>query len=190
MLKELAARLNPEFFDWNPIHVYEAMVNRDNLAYCPWAYGYVNYSRKGYARKPLHFHDLIEQDNGNPFSSTLGGTGLAISANCKHPNIAAEYAQYTASPDIQKTLFFDNGGQPGHRKAWVDVYTNGQSSDFFTSTLKTVDHSFLRPRYNGYMHFQDHGGDVIRNYLMKGGNGNDVLSVLDELYLESRKGMA
>ena len=82
---------------------------------------------------------------------------------------------------------FDNGGQPSHREAWLDNHTNKQSCDFFKSTIKTLESSFVRPRYNGYMHFQDNAGGIIRQFLMQGGKASKVLSLLNELYLESRK---
>jgi multiple sugar transport system substrate-binding protein len=187
MLKELSDRLNPEFFNWNPIQVHEAMSGRDDLAYCPWAYGYANYSRKGYARNILFFHDLIDLDNNRPFRSTLGGTGLAISAHCKHMNQAAEYAMYVSSPEVQRTLYFDSGGQPGHKKAWEDDHVNNLSCQFFKSTISTLEHAFLRPRYNGYMHFQDNAGGIIRDYIMKGGiKEEDVLASLNTIYMESK----
>ena len=81
MLRELAQSLDPLFFDLNPIRVYEAMTATDRYAYCPFAYGYNNYSRDGYARRPLEFGDLVEID-GRPCRTTLGGAGLAISARC------------------------------------------------------------------------------------------------------------
>jgi len=42
MLRELAQSLDPQFFDLNPIRVYEAMTLTDHFAYCPFAYGYNN----------------------------------------------------------------------------------------------------------------------------------------------------
>jgi multiple sugar transport system substrate-binding protein len=186
MLKNLADRLNPEFFNWNPILVYEAMTTREDLVYCPWAYGYSNYSKKGYASKILEYHDLIKDNRDNPYRSTLGGTGLAISTNCKHIEIAVEYAMYVAKPSSQSTLYFDNGGQPGHKRAWEDTRVNEQCANFFKSTLKTLDNAFLRPRYNGYMHFQDNAGAVIQTYLKNGGNPSDVLVHLNKIYLESK----
>ncbi len=187
MLKELADRLNPQFFDWNPINVYEAMTNTNDLAYCPWAYGYTNYARSGYADNLLNFHNLIYDNENKAMRSTLGGTGIAISTHCKNVDIALKYIQYVTSEKIQRTLFFDNGGQPSHREAWLDNHTNKQSGDFFKSTIKTLESSFVRPRYNGYMHFQDNAGGIIRQFLMQGGKASKVLSLLNELYLESRK---
>ncbi|MCW2119371.1 ABC transporter substrate-binding protein [Flavobacterium sp. 7A] len=184
MLRALAVEMDPAMYDWNPIKVYEAMTLTDNYAYCPWAYGYTNYSRNGYARKLLHFHDMIEI-NGVGAISTLGGTGLAVSAQSKEIETAMKYLEYVGSEAIQKTVFFDGGGQPGHRKAWTDEYTNSITADYFKNTLPGLDRAFLRPRYNGHMYFQDRAGAPIRNYLMNGGDELALLQQLNALYLKS-----
>ncbi|MGM8362041.1 ABC transporter substrate-binding protein [Flavobacterium sp. ARAG 55.4] len=184
MLRALAVEMDPAIFHWNPIKVYEAMTLTDKYAYCPWAYGYSNYSRNGYARKLLHFHDMIEI-NGVGAISTLGGTGLAVSAKATELDVIMKYVEYVASEDIQKTVFFDGGGQPGHRKAWTDEYTNGQTADYFKNTLPGLDRAFLRPRYNGHMYFQDRAGAPVRNYLMNGGDEAALLKQLNELYIKS-----
>ncbi len=59
MLRDLGAHISRECYDWNPIKVYEAMTLGDEYAYSPFAYGYANYSQKGYARKVLKFHDMV-----------------------------------------------------------------------------------------------------------------------------------
>lgn len=184
MLRELAVEMDTEIFNCNPIQIYEAMTQTDKYAYCPWAYGYTNYSRNGYARKPLHFHDMIEI-NGIGAISTLGGTGLAVSAQTKHTNTVMKYVEYTASEACQKTIFFDNGGQPGHRKAWTDAHTNNVTANFFKNTLPALDRAFLRPRYNGHMYFQDRAGAPIRDYMMHGGNEKKLLKGLNDLYKKS-----
>ena len=184
MLRALAVEMDPKIFDWNPIAVYEAMTLTDKYAYCPWAYGYSNYSRNGYARKLLHFHDMIEI-NGVGAISTLGGTGLAVSAKATELETIMKYVEYVASEGIQKTVFFDGGGQPGHRKAWTDEYTNSLTADYFKNTLPGLDRAFLRPRYNGHMYFQDRAGAPIRNYLMNGGDELALLKQLNELYIKS-----
>ena len=111
-LRELASLCPPEIFNWNPIAVYEALARSDNYAYCPFAYGYSNYARVGYGQNVLVFDDMVSID-GNRCSTTLGGTGLAISSRCQHVDVAMQYAEFTASPQIQRTLFVENGGQPG-----------------------------------------------------------------------------
>ncbi|GIZ09560.1 ABC transporter substrate-binding protein [Flavobacterium sp. UMI-01] len=186
ILKELGKYIDPACYDMNPIKVYEAMTLTDKYAYSPFAYGYTNYSRQGYAKHFLKFHDVVSLE-GNKLITTLGGTGLAISANSNHREIALAYAQYVASPETQKGVFFDNGGQPGHRGAWLDERTNAVTSNYFTDTLPTLDRAFLRPRYHGHMYFQDHAGAPIREYMMKGGDTKKVLDGLNQLYIESLK---
>lgn len=185
LLRELALEMDPKIYNWNPIQIYEAMTQSDKYAYCPWAYGYSNYSRNGYARKLLHFHDMIDIKGFGKAISTLGGTGLAVSADTKELETAMQYVEYVGSEACQKTVFFDGGGQPGHRKAWLDEHTNGLTADFFKNTLPTLDRAFLRPRYNGHMYFQDRAGAPIRDYLMNGGSEKILLDKLNTIYIKS-----
>ncbi|TGV02606.1 ABC transporter substrate-binding protein [Flavivirga rizhaonensis] len=185
LLRALAVEMDPQIYDWNPIQIYEAMTLTDKYAYCPWAYGYTNYSRNGYARKLLHFHDMVDIEGFGKAISTLGGTGLAVSAKAKELETIMKYVEYVGSEACQKTVFFDGGGQPGHRKAWTDEYTNSLTANFFKNTLPALDRAFLRPRYNGHMYFQDRAGVPIRGYLMNGGDEKSLLVGLNELYKKS-----
>ena len=184
MFRELAQLIDVANFNRNPIQVYEAMVNSDEIAYCPFAYGYSNYSRIGYSRKLLHFYDLVSLNN-QPMISSLGGTGLAVSSFSKHIPEAIKYAEFTASSQVQQNIFSDNGGQPGHLQAWKSDRINQLTHDYFKNTLPALERAFLRPRYSGHMYFQDHAGDVIRDYLMNGGNEDVVLEELNALYVKS-----
>ncbi|MBP6180858.1 ABC transporter substrate-binding protein [Flavobacterium sp.] len=184
MFRELAQLIDVANFNRNPIQVYEAMVNSDEIAYCPFAYGYSNYSRIGYSRKLLHFYDLVRL-NDQPMISSLGGTGLAVSSFSEHIPEAIKYAEFTASSHVQQNIFADNGGQPGHLQAWKSERINQLTHDYFKNTLPALERAFLRPRYSGHMYFQDHAGDVVRDYLMNGGNEEAVLSALNSLYAKS-----
>jgi multiple sugar transport system substrate-binding protein len=186
LFKQLADKVDERFHHYNPIQVYETMVNTDELVYCPFAYGYSNYARYGYADRVLHFHDLVSLNNKGNMRSTLGGTGLAVSAKCTHVAEAMKYVSYVASPACQQGLYFDNGGQPGHLKAWKAVHTNKLSGNYFYNTLPALERAFLRPRYHGHMFFQDHAGDIVREYIIKGGEEQIVLAKLNELYHESK----
>ena len=187
MYRQLAQLVDPSCFDLNPIKVYEMMTLTDDIAYCPFAYGYSNYSRNGYARKLLHFHDMITLDGTTNLRSTLGGTGLAVSASCQHVDVAMRYAEFVASPACQQGLFTDNGGQPGHLSAWTSDEVNGKTHNYFSNTLPALQRAFLRPRYYGSMYFQDHAGDVVRNYLMNGGDEVQVLQEMNELFKKSKE---
>jgi multiple sugar transport system substrate-binding protein len=188
-LRELASLCHPDIFNWNPIAVYEALSQRDDLAYCPFAYGYGNYSREGYAKNLLLFTDMVALD-GQRCRTTLGGTGLAISNASRHVDVALAYAAFTASAATQQTIFFESGGQPGHRAAWESAAVNGRCHNYFRNTLPALDRAYLRPRYPGYLHFQDLAGDPVRDYLMHGGNPNQVLAKMAKLFRESKENTA
>ena len=185
-LRELASLCPRDIFNWNPIAVYEALSRREDYVYCPFAYGYSNYSRAGYSDNVLIFDDMVDIGGHGRCQSTLGGTGLSISTGCKSVEVACEYAMFCASPVIQRTIFFENGGQPGHRGAWTDDEVNRRSSNYFRNTLPALDRAYLRPRFPGYLHFQDQGGAPIRQYLMKGGDDRQVLAELKRLFQEAK----
>ena len=182
--RELAQYIAPDNFNRNPIKVYEAMVNTNEIAYCPFAYGYSNYSRIGYSKNLLHFYDLVSL-NGQNMTSALGGTGLAVSAFSKYIPEAIKYAEFTGSSYVQQNIFADNGGQPGHLQAWKNQRINNTTHQYFQNTLPALDRAFLRPRYFGHMYFQDHAGDFVRDYLMNGGDEILIVNKMNELYVKS-----
>ena len=161
-LRKLVFLCDPACLERNPIRTAEWMssVNDDpRAAYCPFAYGYSNYSRPGYASHLLKAGNLVSL-GGTPLRSTLGGAGVAVSSKTRHPALCMQYAAFTASHGVQKGIYFESGGQPGHRAAWTDPKVNASSSNFFRDTLQTLDGAQLRPPYPGYMAFQDRATPV------------------------------
>lgn len=187
VLRALTALCPAEMTGWEPIALYEAMSTREDIWYCPFAYPYVNYARPGYARHPLRFTDLVTLEGAGRLVTTLGGTGLAVSSRCAHPEVALAYAMYTASPQVQRTLYFEAGGQPAHGAAWSDLAVNDRCGGFFRDTLPAYDRAYLRPRYAGYLGFQDRAGSLVAEFVRRGGHAPAVLLELDGLYRASRR---
>ena len=136
MLRELAAVVPARFLHLDPIRTLEAMSQQDIWAYCPFIYGYSNYARSGYAPHRLRFGEVVTVAPGISSATMLGGTGLAVSANCTHPKIAVEYARFVASPEIQRGLYFEAGGPPALRSAWLDGEVNRASADSFATRFR------------------------------------------------------
>src|SRR3954468_9885039 len=90
-LRVLAGHSGNGALSANPIAIWERMSSSDEIAYCPLAFGYSNYARKGYRAKLVSFGSIPSAGRG-PLGATLGGAGLAISDNCKHRDIALDYA--------------------------------------------------------------------------------------------------
>ena len=168
----------------NPIAVWEQLSSGDSAAFCPFAYGYSNYARPGYAKHIVEFGGLIEID-GRRCRSTLGGAGLAISSRCEQPAAALDYCRFVASPACQARLYFESGGQPAHRQAWLDAEANRRSNQFFQNTLATLDEAWLRPRWHGYLDFQDAAAPIVRECIWRGGDAGAAIDRLRSMSNET-----
>jgi multiple sugar transport system substrate-binding protein len=179
-LRELVSLCDRACLQRNPIATWEAMSSGDAIAYCPFAYGYSNYSRPGYSRHTLQAGERICLDTGEALRSTLGGAGLAISVTTQYREIAAQYVEFVASPQCQIGIYF-HLGQPGHRQAWLDAGVNSLCSNFFKTTLPALDAAYLCPRFNGYLQFQESAGPIVHQYLAHGGKEGLVLDQLNRM---------
>jgi multiple sugar transport system substrate-binding protein len=179
-LRDLLQSCPPECLDANPIAIWNRLSSSHPAAYCPFAYGYSNYSRAGYGEHLVEAGDLVSFQSA-PLRSTLGGAGLAVSRHCRGLAPALAYAQFVASPLCQRTLYFDSGGQPGHRAAWLDPEVNRRSANFFANTLPALDRAWVRPRYYGFLHFQEAAGEVLHAYLRDGGSESAVMASINSL---------
>jgi multiple sugar transport system substrate-binding protein len=186
LLRELVQLSASGSLDRNPIRTWQFLADSETVAYCPFAYGYSNYSRPGYAANSLRTGGLVSF-NGRTLRSTLGGAGLAVSRRCKHPEQALAYAEFTASPAIQKTLYVQAGGQPGHRAAWLDPTVNASCANFFANTLPTLDSAWMRPRFAGFIAFQETASRLVHDYLVRGGVGSEVLSKMNDAFIQARR---
>jgi len=185
LLRELVHLSVPGSLQRNPIRTWQLLAMSDAVAYCPFAYGYSNYSRLAYAAKPITTGPLVSFRH-SPLRSTLGGAGLAISAACKSIPEAVAYAAYTASGETQSTLYAYAGGQPGHRAAWLDPALNAFTHNFFANTLSTLDSAWVRPRFPGFIEFQDQASTIVHAYLVDGGPESEVLGRLNRALQEHR----
>ncbi|GGA55692.1 hypothetical protein GCM10011507_03720 [Edaphobacter acidisoli] len=191
MLRELVQLSARGALERNPIATWQLLCDSDKVAYCPFAYGYSNYSRQGYAASVLTTSGLVRLDpKSPPLRSTLGGAGLAISKSTKHPEAALAYAQFVASPAIQSTIYANAGGQPGHRAAWQDSALNAATNNFFADTLETLDAAWVRPRFAGFIAFQDEASKIIHEYLVKGGYEAKVLEEMNHALRRAKKDRA
>jgi multiple sugar transport system substrate-binding protein len=186
-MKELYSLLDKKMFECNPIAVAELMTSTDNYWYCPFAYGYSNYSRNGYAKFLLTYSNLVSFESDNHLKSTLGGTGLAVSALTKNKEWAIKFASWVVSPEIQSTLYVQHGGQPGHHSAWVNDDANRNSNNYFINTIDALDRAYVRPRYNGYLHFQDYAGIPLQQYMLNKGRPEKVLEEMNKIYQSNKR---
>lgn len=180
--------------DMDPINMLDKMCSSDEILYSPLVYGYSNYAQSGYAKYVVEFCDMpIYKDATSKFNQTtpngsmIGGVGLSMSTQCKNPEAALEFMNFVAPADAQRTMLFDNGGQPGHLVAWEDAHVNEVAHNFYKGTLQTLMEGSLRPRFNGYVDFQGEAGARIRAFVMDGtGDKKAFIRELNALIKECR----
>jgi multiple sugar transport system substrate-binding protein len=185
-MRSLYSLIDKQFFSCNPIAVAELMSTTDDYWYCPFAYCYSNYTRNGFAKKLLTYTDLVTFNKGERLRSTIGGTGIAVSSSSRHKEIAVRFSSWICSGEIQKTLYVQHGGQPGHRSAWLDEQANVLTNQFLRNILPTMDRGYMRPRYNGYLHFQDHAGQPLQDYLLGKTSAAFALEDMNRIYRQSQ----
>lgn len=164
---DLCAHTDLKLAGGNPVDVLEAMAARDAAACCPLVYGYVTYSAPGQHPSLLAAHDAPSwQPAGRP-GSVLGGAGVAISRRVGDEDIEAARAhlrRLLAEP-VQAELVPRAGGQPALRAAWQSADVNAACGSFYQQTRATLDQAWVRPRYPGWIPFQQEGSAIVREGL-------------------------
>jgi multiple sugar transport system substrate-binding protein len=184
-LRELASYMPETIYSMNPIDIYEAMSSHDEFAYCPFAYTYSNYSRPGFTARTLLFANPVSLREGLPLRTILGGTGIAISAHCKHADVATEFCEYVAGSDCQTHLYGICGGQPASKTAWHDPLLNSISNSFFERTKSSIQAAIVRPRYAGYIALQAAAGKTISAHFHGELSMGHAVDQIEDLYRSS-----
>ncbi len=119
VMAELAARAPSGTATMNPIAMLEAMAAGDGIDYCPLIYGYVNYSAPS-TGSPLTFGNAPRAATGTRRGSTIGGTGIAVTARCTPTPELVDHLRWLLSPEAQRGFIPQHAGQPSARSARRD----------------------------------------------------------------------
>lgn len=183
-IKKLAKLSPSDSKYWNPIQTLDAMSTQEGFLYCPALFGYSNYSRIGFRKHLISFGELAGGSNGS-IGGILGGAGVGVSAKTKNPTEGVKVAEILSSAKIQAGLYVQHGGQPGHRGAWMDDKNNSLTNNFYRDTLSTLDKSYLRPRFPGFVNVQTLSSDVIWDYVNGSIGTNETIDSLNSIYAQA-----
>jgi multiple sugar transport system substrate-binding protein len=172
---------HPRSVEWNPIQVYDYMVGNSDAIYCPYGFGYSNYSRVG-TPVPLKFTNAPATGTRGCAGTMLGGTGVAVSKLSKHQNEAVAYAKRLVSPEHQRGTYVREGGQPASLRAWSDPAVNAAANNFFADTLLTLQTAYVRPRFDGFVRFFEAAGLQINRCLRGQLEDHALVTWLNERY--------
>lgn len=177
VLQQLAASAPANVLALNPIGMLDHLSTHDDVGYIPLIYGYVTYSstRRG---TPVSFAAPPMADGR--IGSTIGGAGIAITRRSEPSVELLDHLRWLLSPETQAGFIPQHAGQPSARAAWLDPVVDGAAHGFYGNTLATIESSWVRPRFPGYIPFQSRASAIIRAGLTA--NPEDALDMLDDLY--------
>jgi len=188
-LHALIAVAHPRSVAWNPIQVYDYMVASSDAVYCPWAYGYSNYSRPESPVR-LRFINAPAAGTIGCAGTQLGGTGIAVSEHREHKEEAVKYAKWLASSEHQRGTYFREGGQPASLAAWVDPEIDTASGQFFSGTLDTLKKAYIRPRFDGFVAFFERAGIEVNRCLRGEIGDSQLIEGLNKRFADCQERMA
>jgi multiple sugar transport system substrate-binding protein len=184
-LHALIAAAHPGSLGWNPIQVYDYMVTHSDAIYCPYGFGYSNYSRVG-VPVPLKFTNAPSAGTRGCAGTMLGGTGVGVSRLSKYQDEAVRYAKWLVSPEHQRGTYVREGGQPASLAAWTDPAVNAASDNFFSGTLLTLQTAYVRPRFDGFVRFFEAAGIQINRCLRSELDDRALVAWLNDRYAGQR----
>lgn len=186
VMRRLDERAPPATRQLNPIGILRLMAEGDALALCPLVYGYVNYAvLTDHPAAPLLFHDAPAASRSGRPGSTLGGTGIAVSRRCSVTPALLDHLRWLMSREAQVGFIPEHEGQPSRREAWTDSGVNGRWGGFYRQTLRTLEASWVRPRFDGYIRFQTDASAIVRQGLEERLAANLIATRLQDRYAAS-----
>ncbi|MFE9043415.1 extracellular solute-binding protein [Streptomyces sp. NPDC007818] len=178
LMAAVHSRAPAEAHGLNPIGLLELMADTDRLAHCPLVYGYVTYAPR------VTFTDAPVAVPGGRPGSTLGGTGLAVSARCSPSPALLDHIRWLMSPAAQTDFLPRHRGQPSARAAWTNPTT--VAADFYRRTTRTCEQAWVRPRHAGYIGFQSAASAAVREALAAATTHREALDRMRALHRASR----
>jgi multiple sugar transport system substrate-binding protein len=172
-VRELLALCPPDALGWNSIDLHEAMVARDDVAYCPAVYGYATYGEAD-QRRPLSFGPFAGAVAPYEAGSVIGGTAIGVSARCRAPEAAFAFVEHMLEETVQRDLVPAHHGQPALTSGWREPANDRRFNGFYSGAASSVETAWTRPRRPGYPVFQGQGGRVVADGLKAGRDARAV----------------
>ena len=161
-LSEMTSLMDPQCLNLDPIEVLDWVGGtEDGPVYSPFGYGYTNYSRPGFCRFPVTFADAPGIEGNGPRGTVLGGAGISVSNGSQHREVAIDYAFGSPGQSVRQDITSMRAGSPGMQPPGTVTRANDASGNFFRNTRRTLETAWVRPRYPGYMRFQDRAGEIV-----------------------------
>ena len=177
-VRDLLTYCPPEALGWNSIDLHEAMVARDDVAYCPAVYGYATYGEAD-QRRPLAFGPFAGTVAPFEAGSVIGGTAIGVSARCRAPEAALAFVRHMLEEGVQRDVVPAHHGQPALVAGWHEPANDRRFNGFYSASLSSLETAWVRPRRAGYPVFQADAGRIVAEGLKAGSDADAVFEAVD-----------
>ena len=181
LLSELWRSCDPRRLGWNAIDLHEAMSTGDAVACAPLAYAYLTYAEADRDR-PLRFADFAGPGPAPHAGTVLGGAGLGVTRSCRDPEGADLLLSLLADAEGQVDLVCGHHGQPAHRGAWDHGPNDARYGGARAATRASMEAAWLRPRFEGFIPFQDACGRATAAFLAGEIDANRLMAEIGGLW--------
>jgi multiple sugar transport system substrate-binding protein len=179
----LFQQVEPVTLGLNPIGILKEMSRSNRIACCPLIYGYVNYATPSNSdRHAVKFANAPLVPEIGRSGSTLGGAGIGVSKRTEITGELIAYLVWLLNERTQIDFLAAFDGQPSLLAAWIDPGVNRRWNGFYLDTVKTVQEAWVRPRYPGYIQFQNEGSDILRQSLGNHTPASEIFRILIDFY--------
>lgn len=180
-IKRWKEKIHPESLRMNPIQMLNYMSRLDDIVYIPYIFGYSNYSKTGFSGKTIHFRNS-PVSSPDSITTLLGGVGIAISSKSIYIDESLNFIELILSKEIQKGLYYCEGGQPAHNSAWQDEAINLDCNNYFRNIRQTIDKAYMRPRHVHFNNFQEKAAELLHHSMSNQGNSKKIILEINDLY--------
>jgi multiple sugar transport system substrate-binding protein len=186
IMAPLASRTPDAARDLNPIALLERMRRDDGVALCPLVYGYVNYAAPVDGGRAILFGNAPAAHAGGRRGSTLGGTGIGISARATATPALFDHLRWLLSDIAQRGFIPVHDGQPSRRSAWSEEAVNARWGNFYRNTAVTLEDAYVRPRFPNAIALQTEVSALLRDGLASGTPHATLLNAMQDAYRRHR----
>ncbi|TWD75214.1 multiple sugar transport system substrate-binding protein [Kribbella amoyensis] len=169
----------------DPIAIHELLAASNDLTCCPLVYSYAYYGTAADDRRALGWAAaprLLATDG--PGLGTLGGTGLAVTHRAYDRVLAVtKYARGLLDTRTQLDVVSPVGGQSASAAVWESDAVDNAWNGHYSATRDTLAASYIRPRFDGWIAFQDELSERVRELL---GNDDDAGLAVDRIEADYR----
>ena len=96
------------------------------------------------------------------------------------------FLRFLADADTQR-MFTRHHGQPARIEAWDDADADARFGGTFSATRRTMELSWVRPRWPGYLTLQAEGSRLIEAHLRGLLNDSETIARLNDAAATARR---